>query len=143
MPEVGDARFAVLVPTADDPDAHSGTDQLEEPPGRHHLDRRHAKRQPGLAHSGQRLRVPAGDRDADGGPVPPDGRDQNGCRSTQSFNLGAWKRESGAPANRHTYPTPAASIAVDDHSTRLPTQRPVRASQNTGRAGCSFRAPIR
>jgi hypothetical protein len=75
MLEVDDARLAALVLTADDPDAHSGTDQLQKPSRRHHLDRRHTKHQPRLAHSGHRLRVLAGDRDAGGGPTPPDRRD--------------------------------------------------------------------
>jgi hypothetical protein len=75
MLEVDDARLAALVLTADDPDAHSGTDELQEPSRRHHLDGRHTQRQPRIAHPRRRFRVLAGDRDAGGGPTSPDRRD--------------------------------------------------------------------
>jgi hypothetical protein len=140
--EVGYARFAVLVVTADDFDARSGTGQLEKPPPRHHLDRRHTKHQPRLAHSGHRLRVLAGDRDAGGGPETPDRRDENGRRGTQPLNLGAGNCESPAPASSHTHAATVATIAVDNYSTALPAQCAVRATQQAGRAGDSSRAAV-
>jgi hypothetical protein len=125
--EIAGAGLAVLVLATEDPDVHSGTDELQDPPRRHHLDRRHPKHQPGLPNQGHRLSVATDDRDADDGPVPPGDRAKNCGSGAQSFELGARKHERGVPTASHTCPAARAAIAVDDHSTALLTQRPVRA----------------
>ena len=82
MLQVDDALAAALVLTADEPDAHPGTDQLEKPSRRHHLHRGHAKDKPWLAHAGHYAGPPTGDRDPRSGSMAPDGRHENSRRGT-------------------------------------------------------------
>ncbi len=130
MLEIGDTLFAVLVLTADDPDAHSGTDQLEEPPGRHHLDRRHTKSEPRLAHAGRPVRTC---RQAIATPVA----DLRADRAATRTAAAALNPSTSAPgrakaplrhAATHT-PQPVAATAVDNDPTGRATAMPLRAGQ--------------